>query len=236
MQIIIFEDNDWDRKELGQLIRSQILPRYKELELTLSTGDVQSVYRFLGGNHSPAIFLLDIKVGEDDIDFLLSETIHRQANGSYIIFITKYASDWLETLEQQFYATACIEKNWHTAENLRKVFRAIMKLEGNASKGYFLIQHAIGGYKIAYEKIVSIEKIKGRHKIRVFTLDQVHEPITCPHSVGALLDLLDDRFIRINRSTIINADECRMRHGREITMTNGLSYHITKKYREVQLP
>lgn len=111
MQIIIFEDNDRDRNTLEQLISSQILPRYKELELILSTGDIQSVYRFLSKNHSPAIFLIDIKVGEDDIGFLLSETIHRQANGSYIIFVTNYAHEWLDTLEQQFYATACFEKN-----------------------------------------------------------------------------------------------------------------------------
>lgn len=123
---------------------------------------------------------------------------------SMIIIITAYNEYRFEIYAKRLMLTNFINKLDRCIEDLRETLEICMK--HISAKPYTLsYMHKNIMYNIEYKNIVYIEKEQDSKKCIVHLTNKTSIPYTS--SIKDLLEKLDNRFIKVSRSTIINKEQ-----------------------------
>ena len=188
--------------------------------------------RIIKSNSDLKIYLLDIE-GKNksglDIVRLIREKYDEWS--SIIIMITSHNEFKYDALGNRLYLMDFINKldNWD--ELLKEDIKHVINSYVNSSECLiYEFNHSLK--RIEYKNIVSIEKEKDSKKCIIHTLYGSHSIAT---TICDILTKLDDRFIKISRSTIININQVSEYNKitNEITFLNGnKTTDISRQYKK----
>lgn len=160
--------------------------------------------RIIKSNSDLKIYLLDIE-GKNKSGLDIVRLIREKYDdwSSIIIMITSHNEFKYDALGNRLYLMDFINKldNWD--ELLKEDIKHVINSYVNSSECLiYEFNHSLK--RIEYKNIVSIEKEKDSKKCIIHTLYGSHSIAT---TICDILTKLDDRFIKISRSTIININQ-----------------------------
>ena len=188
--------------------------------------------RIIKSNSDLKIYLLDIE-GKNKSGLDIVRVIREKYDdwSLIIIIITSYNKFKYDALGNRLYLMDFINKldNWD--ELLKEDIKHVINSYVNSSECLiYEFNHSLK--RIEYKNIVSIEKEKDSKKCIIHTLYGSHSIAT---TICDILTKLDDRFIKISRSTIININQVSEYNKitNEITFLNGnKTTDISRQYKK----
>lgn len=184
-----------DDEELARELIDSHLSKLNDFELVASCSSALEAHKVLKENHVDLIFL-DIKMPVlKGTDFFKNLTVKPK-----VIFTTAYREFAIEGFDLN--ATDYLLK----PITFSRFFKAIERFTENAElkkKGnHIYIQANKKNIKIVFDEILYIESINDYIRIHL-----EKEKIMFKHGLSAFLKRLDARFLRVQRSYIVNTDK-----------------------------
>ena len=174
-------------------------------------------------------YILSVHLKQNISGVNIAEYIREFDCDSYIIFLTHHGN-MFETVHR----TVCnvfefIEKYQNMDKRLTKDIKKIINY--SLDNKVLDISYKSTNYKLLYKSIKYIERDTHLRKLIIHTK---HNEYKCNLSIKDVINLLDNRFIRVSRSTIINKDyicEINWNKGYVILNNNIIIESISKKYK-----
>lgn len=238
LKVYICEDIPKQLEHLRDIIDDIIDANNLDMEMYCYTSDPVILEKAVKSNFYAGIYFLDIYLNAKIDGFEVAEFIRKYDLRGFIVFVTIDAQSYLLTMEYGFEALGYIVKtpNNDLRERLSHFLllaqRRMMEvreqrneiLRFKASK----IWHAID-----YKNIISLEiDDENRHRIVLYAINERMD------FYGTLTEIeknLDERFVRIDKSTIINIEMIEKFDYRErkVIMYNkgnkGTEYQVNRK-------
>ena len=176
-------------------------------------------------------YILSVDLKQNISGVNIAEYIREFDCDSYIIFLTHHGN-MFETVHR----TVCnvfefIEKYQNMEKRLTKDIKKIIKYSLDEKSLY--ISFMSSNYKILYKSIYYIERDTNSRKLIIHTK---YNEYKCNLSIIDIIKLLDKRFIRVSRSTIINKDfisEINWNKGYVVLLNNIRIDSVSKIYKNL---
>lgn len=150
------------------------------------------------------IYLLDIKTQEGsglDAARMIREELNDWT--SLIIIITSYNEYKYDAFGKRLVLVDFINKLDKCIEHLHQALEVCMKYYDTRPNALKFVYKKIV-YNIDYREIVRIEKEQDSKRCTLYLNNK--EKMIYPGTISHLMEILDSRFVRISRSSIINSD------------------------------
>lgn len=197
-----------DEKVLATKYKNEIdkfMMKYDhEYNCQLFTGYTKKFKEYAKSNQDFKIYLLDIKTEEGsglDAARYIREELDDWA--SMIIIITSYNEYKFEALGKRLMLVDFINKLDKCIVHLHKALNICIKYYDTRPKALkYVYKNMV--YNIDYRQIVYIDKEQDSKRCTIHMLNK--EKVHYQGTINNLMDILDERFVKISRSTIINSD------------------------------
>lgn len=216
MDIIIFASDITSRHQLENTVRTNVLHRYHNIQLILSTGEPKQVERYLTRTSALAIFLM---VPEQK-SFEVTQKIKARKCQSYIIYSGGDVNTWLNRIDQQVVTTAF-------AVDHEKLTEVIGWCIADQPDDHLILHQGRDVIKIPLREIYCIETVKGAQKLQVIYSGG---SFIGARSLSRMKMQLDKRFLQINRYAIVNMDRVIGKHRGRLELENGMNYRYSSRF------
>ena len=198
-----------DEKVLATEYKNEIdkfMMRYDyEYKVSLFTGYTEEFEEAVKEDFDYKVYLLDIKTTEGSgLD--AARMIREQYNdwASLIIIISSYNEYKYDAFGKRLMLVDFINKLDKCIENLQKTLEVCIKLHESRLKSLkFIYKNVI--HNIDFRHIVFIEKEQDSKRCMIHLVNKVELPYQ--GTINKLITILDERFMKTSRSTIINLDQ-----------------------------
>lgn len=189
----------------------------------------------------PALFFLDIELKEYIMDgFALARKIKKEDIESYIVFLTSQEDLAFKAFEYKLEPLDYIIKkpeyflsNKMSREVKERMTRIFEKIELLRKKKQNNISISTGGRVMEVNKddILFIQAIKGSHQIEIYL---PYKKLTIRQSLKNMNELLDESFVYINKSCIVQRQKIQEidKRNRLVYLEGG--YELEVSYREIK--
>lgn len=231
VKIIIVDD---DQKE-HTLIKKIIKPLFFQYEETIKTYSFKKynheLEQLILDNSERKIFLLDINLNSKITGLNIAQKIREQDWDSEIIFFTSHDQYFNKVHRSIFRIFDFIEKFDHLEERLIKDLDTILSM--NFDNATFKYKNNQIDLRLYLKDILYIYRVTDERKLIIKT---THNSFKVNKTLDDILKELDNRFIRVHRSCIINKDKVSKLDWNNgyFKLDNGEKvYMLSKKYKEV---
>lgn len=176
-------------------------------------------------------YILSVDLKQNISGVNIAEYIRDFDCDSYIIFLTHHGNMFETVHRNVCNVFEFIEKYQNMDKRLTRDIKKIIKysLDNNTLNISYMSSH----YRILYKSIKYIERDTITRKLLIHTKYRVYK---CNLTIKDVLKILNKRFIRISRSTIVNKDyicETNWNKGYLILNDNTKIESVSKKYKNV---
>lgn len=197
MKFVIVDDNEFFRRELGNLIKS--MPGYENAEVIFSGFDGGKVQK----TEDDDVFFLDIDDGNDENAGIKLACKIRETNArAHIVFITSHSDKIRQTLAGLIRPSEFIVKPLRGIEK-EKLF-AFLRLLGASEIPKINLKCGAKHFDVTVSEILYIHRED--RKTAVYTENAFFQ---VRQSLSAIMDMLDDNFIVVDKGTAINIKKAR---------------------------
>lgn len=179
---------------------------FKEFNIVSFDNSYDSIAYVKNNTDKKNIYLLDIDLNEEKNGLILGQEIRKLDNYfGEMIFITNYSDMGFKVFEYKLRVLNFIDKNYNLKNKLQEsllIATNILNKKANAPNPKTLqikIESQI--YNVLFTDINYIETIKNSRKVILYTSNSRLEFYD---TLKNLSSLLDDNFIQIHRTTIVN--------------------------------
>ena len=234
LDIIICEDNNYQRKLIEDIIANQLEKLNSEINIALTASDPEDVIKYVRDcKVKPFIYFLDVELKSEMNGIELAKMVRKYDPMGYIIFVTSHAELTLLTFEYKVQAMDYIVKN-----NLNKMENKISECIKEAYSDYKssstrveLIQINIGNRVVYFnpDDILFFETTDRRHIIRMHTKDEI---IEFYGTLKEMEEVLPDSYYKPHRSYLVNTKKIRCIDKKDliIYMVNNETCYIALRY------
>ena len=236
LDIYICEDNEKQRKHIASFISEYCLAQNLDAEVVMVSSSPREIIIHYETAPNPSLFFLDIELGAEINGIELASLIREQRKKAAIVFLTSHSEMTFLTFQYKVEALDFIVK-----DNQDNVTRKIAECINTAMERLVPLTpiqtiHVKLGEKVValdMNEIILIETTPIKHKLRVHLRNRTVE---CSAELKALEEMLDGRFIRCHRSSIVNKNKIACFNKKEgtITMVNKSTCSVSRnKKREL---
>lgn len=234
LDIIICEDNNYQRKVIEDIIINQLKKLNLEISIALTTDNPDDVIKYVKDcKVKPFIYFLDVELKSEINGIELAKKIRKYDPMGYIVFVTSHAELTLLTFEYKVQAMDYIAKN-----DLNKMENKINECIKEAYNDYKSSSVKTGpiqinvGNKVIYfnsDDILFFETTDKNHRIRIHTKD---ETIEFHGTLKEIEEVLPDSYYKPHRSYLVNTKKIKCIDKKEliIHMTNNETCYIALRY------
>lgn len=205
IKFVICEDEKVLAAEYKNEIDKFMMKYDHEYKCQLFTGYTKEFEGIVKEDQDYKIYLLDIKTNEGSgLD--AARMIREQYNDwtSLIVIITSYNEYKYDAFGKRLMLVDFINKLDKCIEHLQKTLEICIKLYDTRLKSLkFVYKNVI--HNIDFRHIVRIEKEQDSKRCTIHLVNK--EEIPYQGTISSLMKKLDERFIKISRSSIINLDQ-----------------------------
>jgi len=215
MDVIILEDD----LDFAWNLENMIISIFKSVDIVISTDNFEEITGYLSRMNSPALFFLDIVIGQESIGLNIARLIMENKMSSKIVFITDYPDKVLFRSVYKVHSYNIILKKSPCFEEEVKV-TIESALRDIFIDGCFVYQDRFTRFSIDREGIIYIETVKGKKKVCIYHENGVY---MLSMRMDAMMQKLGDGFCRCHDSYIVNMKKIAEINYRErkITLSNG---------------
>ncbi|MCL2188307.1 MAG: LytTR family DNA-binding domain-containing protein [Defluviitaleaceae bacterium] len=219
LDIYICEDNAKQRVFVHSFINDYCVLRSLDAAIAISCAEPREILTHFEQAQNPALFFLDIDLNTEINGIELAGRIRKQNKKAAIVFLTSHSELALLTLQYKVEALDFIIKD--SPENIKRKIAECISLTYKRHRDIGAektIKLTVGDKIISLDmnEIIFIETTPLRHKLRLHTHSRVLE---FNGELKAMEALLDQRFIRLHKSFIINRDRVLSVNKKESTVT-----------------
>lgn len=219
LEVYICEDDKIQLKMLENQIKNIIIMENYDMEVVLATQNPQEIIEHTKDGFMKGLYFIDINLGNNINGIELAQYIRKHDKRAFIVFITSSDKDYKLTLDKYCEPLDYIVKKINPQERqemLRKIVHSLYVANERAQSfqrddsiiNYGAISLKLSEHKYVIQNlddIIWIQKNKDNaSKIDIQGEDRV---ILAKGSLKEILTQLDDRFIRIGKSLIINKNK-----------------------------
>lgn len=206
LKIILCEDNEIQRSKFEKIIENISFKNKYDFSLGLSTESPKAVLRYVKNQKLiEGIYFLDIELAQDINGIELAKAIRKYDPRGYIIFITSHYELSLLTFEYKVQALDYIIK-CDDAKIAEKIHASIDAAHKNSINNLLIdtkitINSGNRLINLKLDEIMFFETSSIHGKVRVHCIS---EQIEFYYTIKELLKILNDDFMKIHRSIIVN--------------------------------
>lgn len=219
LEVYICEDDKIQLKMLENQIKNIIIMENYDMEVVLATQNPQEIIEHTKDGFMKGLYFIDINLGNNINGIELAQYIRKHDKRAFIVFIISSDKDYKLTLDKYCEPLDYIVKKINPQERqemLRKIVHSLYVANERAQSfqrddsiiNYGAISLKLSEHKYVIQNlddIIWIQKNKDNaSKIDIQGEDRV---ILAKGSLKEILTQLDDRFIRIGKSLIINKNK-----------------------------
>lgn len=234
LQVIICDDNLVYRDKLKQIIENTILREKLDLEITICTGEPETVINHIEKNQITGIYFLDVDLKSDINGIRLGEKIREKDSNGFIIFTTVHMEMSYLAFKYKVEAMDYVIKD--EDDYKQRVNSCLMKAYNtyyrqNSKDEYISINEDSRIVNIRLSDILFIETAGTAHKVRI------HEENRQLEFYGNLKDIQDkltSNFYRCHKSYIVNKDKIKEIDIKDnkIIMVNEEECYVSFRYKK----
>jgi len=207
LNIYICEDNEKQREYVSTFISDYCLFQDLDASVVLASADPKEVLDHYKNVQDPSLFFLDIDLGAEINGIELASRVRKQGKKAAIVFLTTHSELALLTMQYKIEALDFIIKD--SPENIKQkvaecISTAYERQKENTTDKIIKITVADKIIPLEMGEIVYVETTQIRHKLRLHTETRTLE---FNGELKAMQQQLDERFIRLHKSFIINKDK-----------------------------
>lgn len=233
LDIIICEDNEYQRNELEKIIKDEI--KNFNLSVALSTDDPNTVIKYLEvSKDSCFIYFLDIELGTNINGLELAKIVRKLDPRGYIIFLTSYIEYTQLTFKYKVQALDYIIKS--DSNNMRNGIRECIdevlshyKNINEKEKNMITINSGNNIIKFNLDDILFFETTDKDHKIRIHTSN---EQVEFYGTLKEIEKMVPSDYYKSHRSYLVNTRNIKSidKDKLVIQMINGETCYVSKLY------
>lgn len=236
LDIIICEDNEYQRVELEKIISKEV-GKYNS-NIALSTKNPYEVIRYVNYNSCKSyIYFLDIDLGNDITGIELARNLRQQDPAGYIIFVTSHAELTFLTFKYKVQALDYIMKFKSDYIGL-KIKECIAEAHEHYKKVYFNKADVVDKIYIKYgnnlvafnlNDILFFETTDKDHKIRVHACN---EQIEFYGTLKEIEKQVNSDYYKTHRAFLVNTKNIKSidKENLLIYMVNGEICYVSTRY------
>lgn len=222
-----------DKKEIRDIIKSNIhMVMGSRMEYFIYEYDSfdEQLKNLIDNCNSRTIFILDLHLRDGNTGYEIALKVKEQKKRYHkIIFLTGKTNSAYVVFKHKINPIDFISKNEYFETNLVKAIKEGLKiLLNNKFKDTIMVKSQNTEHLLFLNNIMYFCKVKETRYIEITTTSYT---INAIGSLNNILDELNDNFIKINKSVIVNAKHIKnvdIIH-RGITMVNGMVFDVSKK-------
>lgn len=220
-KIAVCDDSDADRQYISDLVSSWGADSGHRVQIT----DFASAENFLfhyAEKNDYDILLLDIEMGAMD-GVTLAKKLRRDNDTVQIVFITGYSDYILEGYEVAalHYLMKPVRKD--------KLFSVLDRAAEKLSKNEKVLNIEVGGEMVR----IPIYQIRYADVSGNYVTIHASDDLTVKMTLGELVKELDDRFVRVSRSVVVNLTLIARVTKTEIKLNDGVSIPLPRGAYEI---
>jgi len=233
LDVIICEDNEYQRTQMEKIIRDEI--KNLDLSIVLSTGEPSAVIKYVEKSEDKCfIYFLDIDLGNEMHGIELAKNIRKLDPTGYIIFVTSHEEFTQLTFKYKVQALDYIVKS--NGDNMRdrvrecivEAYSQYKNINGKEDK-VISINSGNNIIKLKLEDILFFETTDKEHKIRI------HTPNEQVEFYGTLKEIekkVSSDYYKCHRSFFVNTKNIKSidKDKLAIHMINGETCYVSKLY------
>ncbi|WP_027624636.1 LytR/AlgR family response regulator transcription factor [Clostridium lundense] len=179
---------------------------FKEFNIVSFDNSDDSIDYVKKNTNKKNIYLLDIDLNEDKNGLMLGQEIRKLDNYlGEMIFVTNYSHMGFKVFQYKLRVLDFIDKNCNFEKKLRESIliatNILNKKESGQAEKRLQVKVESQIYNVLFKDINYIETIKNSRKVVLYTSNSRLEFYD---TLKNLSSLLDDNFIQIHRTTIVN--------------------------------
>ncbi|MBQ1193702.1 MAG: response regulator transcription factor [Lachnospiraceae bacterium] len=230
LKIYICEDNVEQREFITNVIEKYILMEDYNIHIEMSTCNPEKIIDRIEDGQT-GLYFLDIDLNCDMNGLELAQNIRKKDKRGFIVFVTSHSEMSYMTFTYKVEAMDFIVKG-DSAQISEKIKKCIKEAyERYASLDMFngkVFTYLVGDreYSILYDDIVYFEKSGDKRKIVMHCLNGIME---FAGTIKEIKKKLDENFVKISKSMIINKKHIKNMDTREnsLTLNEGSVFHVT---------
>ena len=208
LEIYICEDEANIRKKMAKVIGDFALVSELDTELVLTTGNPSLILDSYKNTNNPVLFFLDIDLGTEMNGIELAEKIRAENKEAFLVFFTTKSEMAPLTFKYQLEALEFITKD-DAEEEIRKriinsIKTAVTRSTKSSSGKIYQIKHDDKLIMLPMNDILYIETTPIRYKLNLHT---TRRRLTISGELKKIEGELDDSFIRIHQSYLVNRNQ-----------------------------
>ena len=215
-KIAICDDSDADRQYISELVSGWSVNTGHTVQISVFDSAENFLFHYAEKNDYD-ILLLDIEMGAMD-GVAMAKKLRRDNDTVQIVFVTGYSDYILEGYEVAalHYLMKPVREN--------KLFSVLDRAAEKLSKNEKVLNFEIGGEMVR----VPIYQIRYAHVFGNYVTIHASDDLTVKMTLGELEKELDDRFIRVSRSAIVNLTQIGRVTKTEIKLIDGASIPLPR--------
>lgn len=230
LKIYICEDNVEQREFITNVIEKYILMEDYNIHIEMSTSNPEKIIDRIEDGQT-GLYFLDIDLNCDMNGLELAQNIRRKDKRGFIVFVTSHSEMSYMTFTYKVEAMDFIVKgdSAQTSEKIKKCIKeAYERYTSLDIINDKVFTYLVGDreYSILYDDIVYFEKSGDKRKIVIHCLNGIME---FAGTIKEIKKKLDENFVKISKSMIINKKHIKNMDTREnsLTLNEGSVFHVT---------
>lgn len=241
LHIYICEDEEVQLNCIRDMITEYIADQKIDARIAAAKQDPEDIMAELHDYYQPAVFFIDVQLDGYDMDgFDLARRLKWLSNKYAVVFLTssdhlayKIFEYNLEVLDyvvkepeyfQQNGLNECLRKR------LDRIFEKLNNLCDKRNKATIILVSGGKVTNIIIEDIIYIQSVAGKHQTEVYLDNRV---ITVRQSMKSIYEQLNEDFVYVNKSCIVNRYKIRELDKKERFLYLESDYRVEVSYREL---
>ena len=201
MKFVILDDNNKTKEMVKSIIKREVFTYDIPYEILEFSNCSEKLKKEILDVSSPKTYILSIDLKQNISGIDIGEYIRKIDWNSYIIFLTSHGN-MFETAHRKVHNVfEFIEKYQQMEKRLSSDIKSIIK--HNIDDKILIYTYYSSIFKIYYKSIKYIKRDTSTRKLFIYTQDKEYESNI---TIKEMLNKLDNRFIQVSRSIIINKD------------------------------
>lgn len=219
LEVYICEDDKVQLKMLETQIKNIIIMENYDMEIVLVTQNPQEIIKHTKDGFMNGLYFIDINLGYNINGIELANYIRKHDKRAFIVFITSNDKDYKLTLDNHCEPLDYIVKKINPQEQqemFKKIAHSLYVANERAQSfqkdesviNYGAITLKLSEHKYVIQNLDDIIWIqKNKDNVNKIDIQGDNRVIQAKSSLKEILTQLDDRFIRVGKSLIINKNK-----------------------------
>lgn len=235
IEIFICDDNVETLKLMTKLIiQCYRKINFKSFKLSTFTNSKDTLEAIGNSKNNKHIYILDIDLNEKMNGLILGKEIRKLDNYTgEMIYITNHPELGFKVFQYKLRILQFIDKNFNLSKDLQdSILTATKILQTNApvnTEKFLKVKSGFQIFNIPFKDIICIETIKNSKKVQLSTNNNIIQFYT---TLKELKNTLDDNFIQIHKTTIVNKNfilsVSKSQENSFVKLTNDMIYPLSR--------